>query len=52
MGAPMERVSINGVELEFDSAGSGEAVVFVHGGGVADSYLPLAVEPAFGTTTR
>jgi pimeloyl-ACP methyl ester carboxylesterase len=46
MGAPMERVSINGVELEFDSAGSGEAVVFVHDGGVADSYLPLAVEPA------
>jgi pimeloyl-ACP methyl ester carboxylesterase len=46
MGATMERVSVNGVELEFDAAGSGEAVVFVHGGGVADSYLPLAVEPA------
>ena len=26
--ATMERVSVNGVELEFDSAGSGEAVVF------------------------
>ncbi|MGH4027066.1 MAG: alpha/beta fold hydrolase [Pseudonocardiaceae bacterium] len=46
MGATMERVSVNGVELEFDSAGSGEAVVFIHGGGVADSYLPLAAEPA------
>jgi pimeloyl-ACP methyl ester carboxylesterase len=45
MGATMERVSVNGVELEFDSAGSGEAVVFIHGAGVADSYLPLAVEP-------
>lgn len=28
------------------SAGSGEAVVLIHGGGVADSYLPLAAEPA------
>jgi pimeloyl-ACP methyl ester carboxylesterase len=46
MSAPMERVSVNGVELEFDSAGSGEAVVFIHGGCVADSFLPLAVEPA------
>jgi pimeloyl-ACP methyl ester carboxylesterase len=46
MGATMERISVNGVELEFDSAGSGEPVVFIHGGGVADSYLPLAVEPA------
>ncbi|MCA1697351.1 MAG: alpha/beta hydrolase, partial [Actinobacteria bacterium] len=46
MGAMMERISVNGIELEFDSAGSGEAVVFIHGAGVADSYLPLAVEPA------
>ena len=46
MGATMERISVNGVELEFDSAGSGEPVVFIHGGGVADSYLALAVEPA------
>lgn len=45
MGATMERVSVNGIELEFASAGSGEAVVFIHGGGVADSFLPLAVEP-------
>lgn len=46
MGATMERVSVNGVEMEFDSAGSGEAVVFIHGVGVADSFLPLVVEPA------
>lgn len=37
MGATMERVSVNGVELEFDCAGSGEAVMYIHGGGVADS---------------
>lgn len=46
----MERVSVNGVELEFDcagaGAGAGEAVVFIHGVGVADSFLPLVVEPA------
>ncbi len=46
MGATMERISVNGIELEFDWAGSGEAVVFIHGVGVADSFLPLAVEPA------
>ena len=28
MGATMGRISVNGVELEFDCAGSGEAVVF------------------------
>ena len=42
----MERVSVNGVELEFSCAGSGEAVVFIHGGGIADTGLPLVVEPA------
>ena len=46
MGTAMERASVNGVELEFASVGSGEAVVFIHGGGVADSGLPLTVEPA------
>ncbi len=45
MGAVTDRVSVNGVELEFDSVGGGEAVVFIHGVGVADSGLPLAVEP-------
>lgn len=46
MVATMKRISVNGVELEFDCTGLGEAVVFIHGGGVADSYLPLAIEPA------
>jgi hypothetical protein len=52
MGATIECVSVNGVELEFESAGSGDAVVFIHGGGVADSSLPLAVGQLCGTTTR
>jgi 3-oxoadipate enol-lactonase len=45
MSAVMERVSVNGVELEYACAGSGEAVVFIHGGAIADAGLPLAVEP-------
>jgi hypothetical protein len=43
----MERVSVNGGELKFASTGSGEAVLFIHGGGAADTGLPLAVEPAY-----
>jgi 3-oxoadipate enol-lactonase len=42
----MGRVLVNGVELEYACAGSGEAVLFIHGGGIADAGLPLAVEPA------
>ncbi|HEX6404728.1 MAG TPA: alpha/beta hydrolase [Pseudonocardiaceae bacterium] len=46
MGATMDRIMVDGVELEYDSRGSGEAVVLIHGAGFADSFLPLAVEPA------
>ena len=42
----MERVSVNGVELDFDASGAGEAVVFIHGAGFADAFLPLASEPS------
>jgi pimeloyl-ACP methyl ester carboxylesterase len=45
MGATMERTSVDGAELEFDVQGSGEPVVFIHGSGPADSFLPLAMEP-------
>ena len=45
MDATMETVSIDGAELEFDDQGSGEPVVFIHGAGPADSFLPLAIEP-------
>ena len=46
MAAPMKRISVNGVELEFESAGAGEAVVFIHGMALADTFFPLALEPA------
>jgi 3-oxoadipate enol-lactonase len=42
----MERVSINGAELEVAVQGAGETIVFVHGAGPADSYLSLADNPA------
>jgi pimeloyl-ACP methyl ester carboxylesterase len=45
MGARMERMSVDDAELEFDVQGSGQPVVFVHGSGPADSFLPLAIEP-------
>jgi pimeloyl-ACP methyl ester carboxylesterase len=42
----MERVQVNGVELEYDVHGSGEPVLLVHGGLLADENTPLALEPA------
>src|SRR6266516_7397345 len=42
----MERVLVNGVELEYDVHGSGEPVLLVHGGLLADENTPLAMEPA------
>src|SRR6185312_9212272 len=46
MTPTMERVSINGAELEVAIQGAGEAIVFIHGAGFADSYLSLADDPA------
>ncbi|HXT43438.1 MAG TPA: alpha/beta hydrolase [Pseudonocardiaceae bacterium] len=52
MRSAMEHVSVNGVELEFACVGSGEPVVFIHGGGIADTGLPLAAEPALNEHYR
>jgi pimeloyl-ACP methyl ester carboxylesterase len=41
----VERVSVNGVELDCHASGAGEAVVFIHGAGFADAFLPLTSEP-------
>lgn len=46
MGATMERIAVGDIELEFDDQGSGEPVVFIHGSGPADSFLPMAIDPA------
>ncbi|MFL5658451.1 MAG: alpha/beta fold hydrolase [Ktedonobacteraceae bacterium] len=42
----MERASVNGVELEYEMKGSGEPVVFVHGGLLADENTPMIKERA------
>lgn len=46
MSSTMERVPVNGAELEVAVQGTGETIVFIHGAGVADSYLCLADDPA------
>jgi pimeloyl-ACP methyl ester carboxylesterase len=46
MGATMERIAVGDAELEFDDQGSGDPVILIHGAGPADSFLPVAVEPA------
>jgi pimeloyl-ACP methyl ester carboxylesterase len=42
----MERADINGVTLEYETQGSGEPVVFIHGAHMGDTYRPLMTEPA------
>jgi pimeloyl-ACP methyl ester carboxylesterase len=46
MSSTMERVPVNGAELEVAVQGVGETIVFIHGAGFADSYLCLADDPA------
>jgi pimeloyl-ACP methyl ester carboxylesterase len=48
----MERLSINGVDLEFDVQGTGEPVLLVHGASIADAFAPLLVEPALAGRYR
>ncbi len=42
----MQRASLEGVSLEFETRGSGEAVALIHLAPYADSYLPLMNQPA------
>jgi pimeloyl-ACP methyl ester carboxylesterase len=42
----MERLDIDGIRLEYEVAGSGEPVVFIHGAFIADTFRPLLTEPA------
>jgi len=41
----MERVAVNDVELEYEAQGSGEPVLLLHGGLLADENTPLVHEP-------
>lgn len=42
----MERVDIDGIELEYEVRGAGEPVLLVHGNYQADAFTPLLIEPA------
>ncbi len=42
----MQRTSVDGVQLEFEQTGSGDAVVFIHGSFGPDAYVPLMREAA------
>jgi pimeloyl-ACP methyl ester carboxylesterase len=51
-GKPMSRASIDGLELEYETRGSGEPVVLVHAGIFADWFKPLLDEPALTSRYR
>jgi pimeloyl-ACP methyl ester carboxylesterase len=42
----MEHAKVNGVELQHEVVGSGEAVLLIHGAHLADALQPLVAEPA------
>jgi len=42
----MDRVAVNGVELEFEVRGNGEPVLLIHPGIFADFFTPLLREPS------
>lgn len=42
----MERARVNGIELEYEVRGSGEPLLLLHGGLLADENTPLLNEPA------
>jgi pimeloyl-ACP methyl ester carboxylesterase len=42
----MEKANVNGVELEYEMKGSGEPILLISTGPIADSFLPLLSEKA------
>jgi pimeloyl-ACP methyl ester carboxylesterase len=48
----MRKVPVTGAELDVDVRGEGEAVVFLHGVGLCDSFLPLVDEPVLSEEYR
>jgi pimeloyl-ACP methyl ester carboxylesterase len=45
-GKVMEKAKVNGVELEYEAKGSGEPVLLIGTGPIADSFLPFLSEKA------
>jgi pimeloyl-ACP methyl ester carboxylesterase len=42
----MERADVAGITIEYEVAGHGEPVVFIHGALIAETFRPLLTEPA------
>ncbi len=42
----MERADLDGITLEYEIAGRGEPVAFIHGALIAETFRPLLAEPA------
>lgn len=42
----LQRVNVNGADLEYRTVGNGEPVVLIHGAHIADAVMPLLGEPA------
>jgi 3-oxoadipate enol-lactonase len=50
--AQMQRVDVDGVELEYEVRGAGEPVVLIHAGLLADWFAPLVEQPALARSHR
>jgi pimeloyl-ACP methyl ester carboxylesterase len=48
----LERANVSGVELEYEVRGTGEPVVLIHGGIVADAFAPIATEEMLAARYR
>ena len=48
----MQRAQVNGAELEYDVVGSGEPLLLIHGGLLADAFFPLLAEPRIASSYR
>ncbi|HDS44744.1 MAG TPA: alpha/beta hydrolase [Methanomicrobia archaeon] len=45
MTGRMETVVVDGITLEYEVAGTGDAAIFIHGAFIADAFRPLLFEP-------
>jgi pimeloyl-ACP methyl ester carboxylesterase len=48
----MQRVHLDGVDLEYDAQGSGDPLVLIHGSILADGFFPLLAEPRLASNHR
>ena len=46
------RAVVDGITLEYEASGTGDAVVFIHGAFIADAFKPLVAEPSLADHYR